>query len=216
MSTIKSQRALDVLERYIRPRMRRGVDFNARPLFYGIDDNNVARKLDDIIGGAIRLTTGDLALDANAPELKREMRKAIGESDRTIVAKSSSTKRAPQNNPQEPAPDFEESKIEQVLELLQHRLLPGELAAVREMLLKPSRKSQARHPDGTEAIKEDYAEDAAARVAFEKRFPSAMRIVVEPTARPETPRHASPAMDERSVSDFFKRFPGAARIGQAL
>jgi hypothetical protein len=209
MSTIKSQRVRDTLERYIRPRLRRGVDFNAAPLFYGIDDNNVAGKLDDILGGAIRLTTGDLALDANAPQLKREMRKAIGESDRTVAK----TKRAPENNPQEPpqGSEFEEQKIAAVMELLRHRLLPHEMLAVRELLLKPSRKAHARHPDGTTPTTPDHAEDAAAISAFAARFPSAMRIKVEPDVRPETPRHL-----QSNAQEFFKRYPNAARILPAL
>jgi hypothetical protein len=202
MSTIKTERVRDTLEQYVRPRMRRGVDFNAAPLFVGVNDQNVAAHIDDILGGAIRLTTGDLAHDANVPELKRKLKQAIGDNSES---KPSTTKRAP-NNSQAPQESEFEAKVAKVLALLEHKLLPTELMAVRELLLSPSTKS--RHPDGTEAIKPDYAEDA--RIAFNRRYPDAKRIVVEPNIKPETqPVTAS------DPSAFFARFPDAKRIGLA-
>jgi hypothetical protein len=207
MTTASSKvaKAQDAIDQFLRPKLRRGFDFDPRPLFVGLNDRNVADHIDSIVGAVCRATSGDLASDAVVPELQRKLKEAVGDNTES----KPSTKRAP-NNPQAPEQGsaFEEERIAMVLELLRHRLLPTELMAVRELLLSPSTKSLTRHPDGSTPIKEDYAEDA--RLAFDRRYPDAKRIVVEPNIRPE--QAPATASDPRA---FFERYPGAARIGRA-
>jgi hypothetical protein len=89
------------------------------------------------------------------------------------------------------------TKAERVLRLLEGRLLPSELLAVKDFL--------------TQYDMREAAEDAAnARIAYDARWPDATRIAVEPVLAPERRREVASNPD-----GYFARFPDAQRIGRA-
>jgi hypothetical protein len=175
------------LSGYLRPRLKdnRAVDFT--PLFHNLHDGNIAGHVEDLIGGAIRLTAGALAYDASPTELRQTMKQALRHEDGTTMKNEDG------------------DVVEKVLELLAHKLLPHELAAVRQILTQrrtPSRKAAAASRDPEMDVAEDIA-------AFDHRFPSAARLAVEPVARPE--RQPQPASED--YEGFYARFPSTRRIG---
>jgi hypothetical protein len=184
----KVERVHRALSSYLRPRLRKGVDIEFTSAFVGADDENIDRRIPAIIADVMALTASELAMDASEKDLFARMHAAIADEGETNVS-------------------MPEEIVKRILTFLQPKLTPDELRHVFELLMRQPQK--ALHDDGT--IKPDVAEDAAARTAFAKRFPSAARIRIEPDIKPETSRHAT-----SDPAAFFKRYPGAARIGQAL
>lgn len=186
----KTEKAHRVLRDFITPKLRPGFAFDATPFFFGIDDRNIADKIDDIVGAVARATSGDLVYDASTPELRRKLEAAVKEPDGTP------TKEAPS--------EVDENIINRVLMLLEARLTPSELLAVKAILTQASKK-QRGIVRGPEEIGED------ARLAYDQRFPDAARLRVEPSCAPAPQRQAA-APD---LSGYAARFPDAMRIGQA-
>lgn len=186
----KVEKVHRALRDFLRPKLRPGFAFDATPFFIGIDDRNIADKLDDVVGAACRATSGDLAYDAVVPELRAKLKKAV-QPDGT--AKSETPKG-------EVDPDI----VDKVLTLLEARLTHSELMAVKQILLNPSKDKSSYDPGAM------TAEDAKnAKVAYDARFPGAARIRAEPAMTP-APQRQSPST---SPSDYFRRFPSAQRIG---
>lgn len=185
----KTEKAHRAVSEYIRPKLRPGVAFDATPFFIGVDDRNIADKIDDIVGAACRTTSGDLVHDAVVPELKRKLNEAVNEPDGTTVKGG----------------EVDESIVDRILALLEHKLLPTELMAVRQILAQPSKKQRAASND-----LEEVGEDARnARVAYAARWPNAAKIKREPSYAPAPTQQTPP-----DVAAYFARFPNAARIGR--
>jgi hypothetical protein len=175
------------LSRYMRPKLRRGADIDFTPSFVGVDDSNIAQNLSHIAAAAMASAHDVMAFDANPHELNRKMREALHE-DGTMKH------------------DENDDVVAKVLALLEGRLTPSELRAVHDIL---TRKTPSRKAAAPSRGLEDVAEDAAARVAFDARFPSAARVPIEPVARPERQPQPSPG----NYEGFFTRFPNARRVG---
>ena len=75
----KTEKAHRVLSQFLRPKLRPGADIEFTPLFVGVNDQNITDRLDDIVGGAVRLTCGDLTCNVAVPELKRKLKQAVEE-----------------------------------------------------------------------------------------------------------------------------------------
>jgi hypothetical protein len=184
----KTERAFRTLNAYLRPKLRRAANIEFTSAFVGANDSNIARRIPQIVEDVMLLTHGELAMDADASALHKRMRAAIDD-DGT------------------PAPEAGDDIVDEVLELLAHKLLPHELAAVRQILTQqrtPSRKGAATQRNDLGDVAEDIA-------AFDSRWPAAKRIAVEPVCRSERQPQPAPG----NYSDFAKRFPSAARIGIA-
>ncbi|HEY8124195.1 MAG TPA: hypothetical protein VIF88_02075 [Methylocystis sp.] len=176
------------LSSYIRPRLKNNGAVDFTKLFCSLDDRNIVDHIDDILGGAIRLTAGELATDASPSELRDKM---------TEAAKPDGTKKA------DNAGEVDEGVVAKVLMLLESRLTPSELMAVRDILRRPNKKKSAFDPSAT------TAEDAAlAYDAYAKRFPNGAKVRIEPVCAPEPQR--AEAIDP---AGYFERFPNARRIG---
>lgn len=101
--------------------------------------------------------------------------------------------------------EFDESVVDKVLALLEHKLLPTEPAAVRQILMQPAKGKSCQYDPGAMT-----AEDA--RLAFDsfaKRFPDVAKIRIESTMTPAPTRQTQ---QSASPSDYFRRFPDARRI----
>ncbi len=185
----KTEKAHRALSQFLRPRLRPGAAIEFTPLFVGVNDQNIAARLDDIVGGAVRMTCGDLTCDVAVPALRAKLKEAV--------------ETTPDGTKTETSNGIDQSIIDRILALLEMKLLPTELAAVRQILTEPSRKQRGplRNP-------EEIGEDA--QIAFDRRFPGAKRIKIEPSFAPAPQQHAA-----SSVSDYARRFPNAMRIGQA-
>lgn len=188
----KVEKAHNVLAAYLAPRLQPGVKIDCRPFFVGVDDRNIAANLSSIVGAVCRATAGELAMDANVPELHKKMKQAV-EDDGTTTTKEAS--------------GVDQSIIDKVMTLLEARLTHSELCAVKQILTaKPKRQEgPARNP---EEIGEDARNAQLALDAYAARFPNAAKIRVEPSTAPAPQQHAA-----SSASDYFKRFPDARRIG---
>jgi hypothetical protein len=186
----KTERAFRTLNAYLRPKLRRAANIEFTSAFVGANDSNIARRIPQIVEDVMLLTHGELAMDADASALHRRMRAAIDD-DGT------------------PATETGDDVVDEVLELLAHKLLPHELAAVRQILTQ--RRTPSRKAAATQRNVGDVAEDIATQAAFDHRFPSAARLSVEPVARPE--RQPQPASG--NLADFYTRFPSTRRIGLA-
>ncbi|MBG0795858.1 hypothetical protein IYY11_21085 [Methylocystis sp. H62] len=184
----KTEKVHRALRQFLAPKLRPGVHFDATPFLIGVHDGNLADRIDDVIGAVCRATSGDLVFDAVVPELRRNLKKAVDE---------------PQPDGTTKGGEVDEDIVAKVLALLEMRLTPSELSAVKTILMsKPSKGG--RYDPGN-----DTAEDA--RIAYDQRWPDAARIRVEPSCTPAPQRQSPPA----SMSDYAKRFPNAMRIGQA-
>lgn len=183
----RTERVHRALAGYIRPKLRKGVSFDATPAFVGIDDSNLMDHISHIAAAAMRLTANQLAFDANPHELHKKMREAAVKND--------------------DGTEIDEDIVNKVLALLEMRLTPTELQAVKQILVTPSKGKSAFNPGDVEAEDSRLAFDA-----FAKRFPNAAKIRVEPTMKPApAPQQATPA----NPSSYFERFPDARRIGIA-
>ncbi|MGD9544332.1 MAG: hypothetical protein AB7F41_04885 [Methylocystis sp.] len=182
--TINAHRALS---QYIRPRLIDNARADFTKLFHGLDDTNIGDHIEQLIGGVIRTTAGNLAYDASPTELRDKLKKVVDEPDGTAKSEE---------------PQVDENIVAHVLKLLEARLTMQELLAVKRILMSPP-KRQSYDPGN------QLSEDAA-QVAYDARFPSAARIKIEPTCRPEPQRET-----QSSPSDYAKRWPNAMRIGQA-
>lgn len=186
----KTEKAHRALSQFLRPKLRPGANIEFTPLFVGVNDQNVAGKIDDVIGGAIRLTCGDLTCDAVVPELRRKLKQAVDEPDGTISKE---------------APPVDEDIVDRVLRLLESRLTPSELQAVKAILTKPPKTKNYDPANLT-------AEDARnARLAYDARFPNAARVKIEPSTAPAPQRQTTTP----NPASYFERFPNARRIGLA-
>jgi hypothetical protein len=174
----KVERAHRALAAYLRPKLRRGTNIEFTSAFVGSDDRNIAQRIPAIVADVMRLTHNELAQDADVAVASEKMRKAID--DQTC--------------------EVDESVVNKLMALLEHKLLPTELMAVREILTQQGKPS-AFDPGGS------VAEDAA--LGFNQRFPHASKIKIEPTCAPE-PQRQTPSADPDA---FAKRFPNAMRIG---
>ena len=183
----KTERTHDVLKQYLDPRLRSGVSINWRPFLIGCNDHNIVQRIDDIVGAVCRATAGDLAMDASAPELTRKLKEAVVEPDGTTTKE---------------APPFDQSIVDRILALLEMKLLPTELAAVRQILTEPPRRKTTVNMT---------AEDTKLALDYAQRWPDAAKIRVEPAMTP-APQRQSPTANPAA---YFERFPSARRIGQA-
>lgn len=182
----KTERVHRALAGYIRPKLKPGAAVEFTGAFAGVDDDNLMQHISHIAATAMRLTANQLAFDANPHELHKKMREAAVKND--------------------DGTEIDENIVEKVLAMLEHKLLPSELMAVRELLIsKPKGKSTFNPASLT-------AEDARnMQAAYDARFPSAAKIKIEPTMKPAPQRQTQ----QPSPSDYFKRFPDARRIGVA-
>ncbi|MBG0796650.1 hypothetical protein IYX23_02925 [Methylocystis sp. L43] len=186
----KTEKAHRALRQFLTPKLRPGFALDCTPFFIGCDDGNIADRLDDVVGAVCRATSGDLTCDVAVPELKRKMKNAVEEDG---------TKNETSNG-------VDQSVVDRVMALLEMKLLPTELAAVKQILTQPSKKQRAASNSP-----EDIGEDAKnAKIAYAARFPSAARIKIEPVCTPEPQRQVTPDID-----GYARRFPGAMRIRQA-
>lgn len=184
----KTENVHRALARYIRPRLRRGADVEFTSCFAGIDDSNVEQHISQIAAAAMRMSAGSLVYDGNPHELHKAMRAATNDDGSTKEASS----------------EVDENIIDRVLMLLESRLTPSELQAVRDILRKPAKKA-----GGLNLVGEDARNARLAFDAYAKRFPSAARTRIEPALKPEQPPAAA------ASSDYATRFPSAMRIGLA-
>ncbi len=182
----KTEQVHRALSRYLRPRLKNNAAVSFTQLFHNVDDRNIAAHVEDIIGGAIRLTCGALAYDASPTELRQKMKQAI-EADGTVSKGG----------------EVDEDIVDRVLRLLESRLTPSELMAVRAILTKPPEKRGEINMVGEDARN--------ARLTYDARFPNAARVKIEPTCAPAPQRQSPPA----NPATYFERFPNARRIGQA-
>lgn len=182
----KTERAHRALSAYLRPKLRRGADVEFVSAFVDANDENIRRRIPEIIENVMRLTHGELAYDANPDDLHKRMRAAIDDED------------------QEKGNVMDDDVIRRVLQLLQSRITPSELAAVYKILTTPEPKPKPK-PTGSLRM---TAEDA--RLGYDARFPSASRIGIEPACRAEPQRQM-----RSNPAGYFERFPDARRIGIA-
>lgn len=110
---------------YLRPRLRGFVDLD--PFFVGVTDANVRQRIPNIVGAAVRASTGRLAYDASVPELTRRLEAAV--------------------QPDAPQQANAGKKMQKILALLEGRLTSQELSAVFDILAAPD--DAARQPPDT-------------------------------------------------------------------
>jgi hypothetical protein len=206
----KVENAHRALRQFLTPKLRPGFALDCTPFFIGCDDGNIADKLDDVVGAVCRATSGDLTCDVAVPELKRKMKAAVDEPEAKTETKAKSE-----------APPVDESVVNRVLALLEMKLLPTELAAVRQILTEPSKKQRAivrsekdlgedqmtiKHVQPSKKTVDDYA----------SRFPNAMKIKREPSYAP-VPAPMLAVDGKQTAPDpagYASRFPSAMRIRQ--
>lgn len=188
----RTERVHRALRQFLTPKLRPGADVEFTPLFYGVDDTNIAARIDDVIGGAIRLTAGDLVYDASTPALRAKLKEAVDE---------------PQPDGTSKGGEVDQSIIDRVLQLLEMRLTPTELQAVKAILMQPAKGKSAYDPGATTA--EDAKNAQLALDAYAGRFPNAAKIRVEPSTAPAPQRQTATP----DVAGYYSRFPNAQRIG---
>jgi hypothetical protein len=205
----RTERAHRALHEFLQPKLRPGFALDATPFLIGITDENIVAKIDDVVGAICRATSGDLVCDVSAPELKRKMKQAVEEPDGT----SKETKG-----------EIDQNIIDRILTLLECRLTPSELMAVKSILMKPAKdqhqqRGAVRHPDelGEDVMTKYVQPSKKDRDDYASRFPGAMRIKREPACTPVPAPML--AVDGKQVTAdpgaYFERFPSARRITQA-